>query len=163
MNYSERINKLIESDKIYEQLIDDPTVSVLFGLCQVNVLKDILKEQEKFLEDLKKGILHEIPDYNVDDIKNFLNRQRTSKIRRDAEILSNNNEKIIDILNKDYKDIMNVTIQDLASDIDDNKSAKVKLLLNIIFAIEKKDPNIFENCFRPFMKKTESIEESQVL
>ena len=163
MNYSERINKLIESDKIYEQLIDDPTVSVLFGLCQVNVLKDILKEQEKFLEDLKKGILHEIPDYNVDDIKNFLNRQRTSKIRRDAEILSKNNEKIIDILNKDYKDIMNVTIQDLASDIDDNKSAKVKLLLNIIFAIEKKDPNIFENCFRPFMKKTESIEESQVL
>ena len=162
MNFSERINKLIESDKFYEQLIDDPTISVLFGLCQVHVLKELLKEHEKFREDLKKGILHEIPDYNVDDIKNFLNRQRTSKLRRDAEELSKNNEKIIDILNKDYKDIMNMTIQDLASDVDDNKSAKVQLLLNIIFAIEKKDPNIFENCFRPFMKKTETIEESQV-
>ena len=88
MNFSERINKLIESDKFYEQLIDDPTVSVLFGLCQVHVLKELLKEHEKFREDLKKGILHEIPDYNVDDIKNFLNRQRTSKLRRDAEELS---------------------------------------------------------------------------
>ena len=163
MNISERINKLFECDQIYEQLKEDPTVYLLFGLCKYHVIKDLVKEAKQFLKDLRMGIIHEIPDYDLDAIEKFKNRLKSSKFKNDMKELAKNNEKIIVLLYKEYKDICDPRLNELPIEIAEDKLAKILLLKNIVSGIKEKDPDIFENCFRPFMKRSYSFEESLVL
>ena len=100
MKYSTRVNKGYESRLIYEQLEEDnPAVYLLFGLCNYIALKDTLKQGLQILEDLKKGVIHEIPNYNVKEVTKIENYIRTGKFKYDMMQLAKNKEKILDLGN----------------------------------------------------------------
>ena len=153
MKYSVRVNKYHESRQIYEVLEEDnPAVYLLFGLCNYIASNDTLKQGKEIFDDLKRGKLHEIPNYNVKEVTNVDNYNRTGKMKYDMTEMAKDNETIGNLLHKLFKDVWDKTTKDLNGVIDDNTLALIKLILNIDSAMQEADPEIFENNFTNLMK-----------
>ena len=119
MKFSTRVNKSYESRLIYDQLEEDnPAVYLLFALCNYIALRDTLRQGKQILEDLKKGIIHEIPNYNVKEVTKIENYIRTGKFKYDMMQLAKNKERIIDLLKAFFDDIMETTTEDLNSKVE---------------------------------------------
>ena len=157
MNFDDRVKKYIESDLFYEQLKEDGTVCFLYELCQDLVIEDLTKEALQYVEEIKQGKRHEKPSVNMDDFNKFRKRLETSKLKNDRKKMPLE-DNLIDLMFNDYVTLCEHEQNGVPCDFDDDYVAKIKLYPNIIDALNKKDPNIFENCFRPFMKKTEFID-----
>ena len=160
MIFNDRVKKYIESDLFYEQLKEDATVCFLYELCQSLVLEDLTKEALQYVEEIKQGKRYEKPSVNMDDFQKFRKRLETSKLMNDRKKMPLE-DNLIDLMFNDYVTLCDHEQNGAPCDFDDDYVAKIKLYHNIINALNKKDPNIFENCFRPFMKQSDSIEESQ--
>ena len=161
MKFSTRVNKSYESRLIYEQLEEDnPIIYLLFALCNYIALKETLKQGKQILEDLKRGIIHEIPNYNVKEVTKIENYIRTGKFRYDMMQLAKNKEKIIELLKAFFDDIMETTTEDLNSKVEALLLELIKIIKKIDAAFQVADPNIFENCFPQLMNQfdwTETI------
>ncbi len=154
MKYSVRVNKYYESRKIYEELEEDnPAVYLLFGLCNFIAGNDTLKQGRQILEDLKRGKLHEIPDYNVNDVTNVENYKRTGKMKYDMKELAKDNETIGELLHRSFKDIWDKTTEDLNGVINGNTLALIEQIQNIDTALQEADPTIFETSFHKLMNQ----------
>lgn len=154
MKFSTRVNKSYESRLIYDQLEEDnPAVYLLFGLCNYIALKDTLKQGLQILEDLKKGVIHEIPNYNVKEVTKIENYIRTGKFKYDMMQLAKNKEKILDLLKEFFDDIMETTTEDLNSKVEALLLKLIETIKKIDVAIQEADHNIFENSFAEFMNQ----------
>ena len=154
MKYSVRVNKYYESRKIYEELGEDnPAVYLLFGLCNFIAGNDTVKQGRQILEDLKRGKLHEIPDYNVKDVTNVENYKRTGKMKYDMKELAKDNETIGELLHRSFKDVWDKTTEDLNGVINGNTLALIEQIQNIDTAMQEADPTIFETSFHKFMNQ----------
>ena len=152
MNFNDRVEKYIVSDLFYEQLKEDGTVCFFYELCQSLVFDNLLNEALHYVEEKKQGKLIEKPTVSLDDVKKFQNRLETSKLKNDRKKLPLK-DNLIDLMFNDYVTLCDHEQNGAPCDFDDDYVAKIKLYPNIIDALNKKDPNIFENCFRPFMKE----------
>ena len=153
MIFNDRVKKCIESDLFYEQLKEDPTVCFFYELCQNLVLEDLTKEALQYVEEIKQGKRYEKPSVNMDDFNKFQKRLETSKLKNDRKKMPLE-DNLIDLMFNDYVTLCEQEQNGGHVDFDDDYVAKIKLYPNIIDALNKKDPNIFENCFRPFMKES---------
>lgn len=154
MKYSVRVNKYYESRKIYEELGEDnPAVYLLFGLCNYIAGNNTVKQGRQILEDLKRGKLHEIPDYNVNDVTNVENYKRTGKMKYDMKELAKDNETIGELLHRSFKDIWDKTTEDLNGVINGNTLALIEQIKNIDTALQEADPTIFETSFHKLMNQ----------
>ena len=154
MKFSTRVNKSYESRLIYEQLEEDnPIIYLLFALCNYIALKETLKQGKQILEDLKKGIIHEIPNYNVKEVTKIENYIRTGKFKYDMMQLAKNKEKIIELLKAFFDDIMETTTEDLNSKVEALLLKLIETIKKIDVAIQEADHNIFENSFAEFMNQ----------
>ena len=154
MKYSVRVNKYYESRKIYEELGEDnPAVYLLFGLCNFIAGNDTVKQGRQILEDLKRGKLHEIPDYNVNDVTNVENYKRTGKMKYDMKELAKDNETIGELLHRSFKDVWDKTTEDLNGVINGNTLALIEQIQNIDTALQEADPTIFETSFHKLMNQ----------
>ena len=151
MIFNDRVKKCIESDLFYEQLKEDPTVCFFYELCQNLVLEDLTKEALQYMEEMIQGKLIEMPSVNMDDFNKFQKRLETSKLKNDRKKMPLKDD-LFKLMYDDYVALCDHEQNGAPCDFDDDYVAKVKLYPNIIDALKKKDPNIFENCFRPFMK-----------
>ena len=152
MIFNDRVKKYIESDLFYEQLKEDATVCFLYELCQSLVFRDLAREAMQYAEEMKQGKLIEKPSVNMDEFNKFLKRIETSKLMKDRKKMPLE-DNLIDLMFNDYVTLCEQEQNGGHVDFDDDYVAKIKLYPNIIDALNKKDPNIFENCFRPFMKE----------
>ena len=153
MIFNDRVKKCIESDLFYEQLKEDPTVCFFYELCQNLVLEDLTKEALQYMEEMIQGKLIEMPSVNMDDFNKFQKRLETSKLKNDRKKMPLKDD-LFKLMYDDYVALCDHEQNGAPCDFDDAYVAKVKLYPNIIDALKKKDPNIFENCFRPFMKES---------
>ena len=153
MNFNDRVEKYIVSDLFYEQLKEDGTVCFLYELCQSLVFRDLAREAMQYAEEMKQGKLIEKPSVNMDEFNKFLKRIETSKLMKDRKKMPLE-DNLIDLMFNDYVTLCEQEQNGGHVDFDDDYVAKIKLYPNIIDALNKKDPNIFENCFRPFMKES---------
>ena len=154
MKYSVRVNKYYESRKIYEELGEDnPAVYLLFGLCNYIAGNNTVKQGRQILEDLKRGKLHEIPDYNVKDVTNVENYKRTGKMKYDMKELAKDNETIGELLHRSFKDVWDKTTEDLNGVINGNTLALIEQIKNIDTALQEADPTIFETSFHKLMNQ----------
>ena len=154
MKFSTRVNKSYESRLIFEQLEEDnPAVYLLFGLCNYIALKDTLIQGLQILEDLKRGVIHEIPNYNVKEVTKIENYIRTGKFKYDMMQLAKNKEKILDLLKEFFDDIMGITTEDLNSKVEALLLKLIETIKKIDAAIQEADHSIFENSFAEFMNQ----------
>ena len=162
MTFSTRVNKYYESRQIYESLKEDnPAVYLLFGLCNYTAGNDTLHQGHIIHEDLKKGILHEIPDYNVKEVTNHENYVRTGKMKYDMSELAKDDETIGELLHRLFKPVWDITTKDLYDVIDDNTLALEDLILNINTTMRHADASIFEENFLKLMKRYDWTETEQ--
>ena len=162
MKYSVRVNKYYESRKIHEELGEDnPAVYLLFGLCNYIAGNNTVKQGRQILEDLKRGKLHEIPDYNVNDVTNVENYKRTGKMKYDMKELAKDNETIGELLHRSFKDIWDKTTEDLNGVINGNTLALIEQIKNIDTALQEADPTIFETSFHKLMNQYDWTETKQ--
>ena len=152
MNFSDRVKKYYLSKEIYESLNDDfPGVYALFGLCNDLAVTGALQQGEEMYEDLKKGKLREIPDYNTKEVTDFKNYERTGKMKHDMKELAKGGDKVGEVLYKLFKAIWDLTMEDLYN-INVEKTKKlIELIIKIHNAIEEADPAIFEDNFLKLM------------
>lgn len=165
MNFSIRISKIFESRVIYELLKEDnPAVYLLFVLCNRLALDGAINHGKDFLEDLKNGILPEIPDYNVEQVTKHENYTRTGKMEYDMTIMAKDGEKIGDLLYRLFKDVWDLTTKDLYLDNDDRLLMLIDLIKMINSTIQDAPASLYENNFHNIMKRynwTEVEEEYQ--
>jgi hypothetical protein len=106
----------------------------------------------QYAEEMKQGKLIEKPSVKMDEFNKFLKRIETRKLMKDRKKMPLE-DNLIDLMFNDYVTLCEQEQNGGHVDFDDDYVAKIKLYPNIIDALNKKDPNIFENCFRPFMKE----------
>lgn len=154
MKYSTRVNKGYESRLIYEQLEEDnPAVYLLFALCNYIALNETLRQGKQILEDLKRGIIHEIPNYNVEEVSKIENYIRTGKFKYDMMQLAKNKEKILDLLKKFFEGLVDITTEDLNNEVEALLLEHTQTIKKIDTGFQEADPIIFENSFPEFMNE----------
>lgn len=154
MFFSIRILKIFESRLIYELLKEDnPAVYLLFVLCNRLALDGAINHGKEFLEDMKNGILPEIPDYDVDQVTKHENYVRTGKMEYDMTQMAKDNEKIGELLYKLFKDVWDLTTKDLYFDNDDKLLVLIDLIKSIDSAIQDAPASLYENNFPNIMKR----------
>jgi hypothetical protein len=152
MKFSDRVKKYYLSKEIYESLNDDfPGVYALFGLCNDLAVTGALQQGEEMYEDLKKGKLREIPDYNTKEVTDLKNYERTGKMRHDMRELAKGGDKIGEVLYKLFKPVWNLTMEDLYGINVEKTKRLIELIIKIHNAIEEADPAIFEDNFFKLM------------
>ncbi|MBR4730380.1 MAG: hypothetical protein IK075_09020 [Prevotella sp.] len=152
MKFSDRVKKYYLSKEIYESLDDDfPGVYALFGLCNDLAVSGAIQQGEEMYEDLKKGKLREIPDYNTKEVTKFENYERTGKMRHDMRELAKGGDKIGEVLYKLFKPIWDLTMEDLYYINVEKTKRLIELIIKIHAAIEEADPAIFEENFFKLM------------
>lgn len=165
MFFSIRILKIFESRLIYELLKEDnPAVYLLFVLCNRLALDGAINHGKEFLEDMKNGILPEIPDYDVDQVTKHENYVRTGKMEYDMTQMAKDNETIGELLYKLFKDVWDLTTKDLYFDNDDKLLVLIDLIKLIDSTIQDAPASLYENNFPNIMKRynwTEVEEEYQ--
>ena len=165
MFFSIRILKIFESRLIYELLKEDnPAVYLLFVLCNRLALDGAINHGKEFLEDMKNGILPEIPDYDVDQVTKHENYVRTGKMEYDMTQMAKDNETIGELLYKLFKDVWDLTTIDLYFDNDDKLLVMIDLIKMINSTIQDAPASLYENNFPNLMKRfdwTEVEEEYQ--
>lgn len=154
MNFSDRVKKYYLSKEIYESLNDDfPGVYALFCLCNDLAVSGAIQQGEEMYEDLKKGKLHEIPDYNTKEVTEFKNYERTGKMKHDSRELAKDGCKIGEVLYKLFKSIWDLTMEDLYNINVEKTKRLIELIIKIHDAIEEADPAIFEDNFFKLMNR----------
>ena len=152
MKFSDRVKKYYLSKEIYESLNDDfPGVYALFGLCNDLAVTGSIQQGEEMYEDLKKGKLREIPDYNTKEVTDFKNYERTGKMKHDMKELAKGGDKIGEVLYKLFKPIWDLTMEDLYNLNVEKTKRLIELIIKINTAIEESDPAIFEDNFFKLM------------
>ena len=152
MKFSDRVKKYYLSKEIYESLNDDfPGVYALFGLCNDLAVTGAIQQGEEMYEDLKKGKLREIPDYNTKEVTEFKNYERTGKMRHDMRDLAKGGDKIGEVLYKLFKPVWDLTMEDLYNINVEKTKSLIELIIKIHNAIEEADPAIFEDNFFKLM------------
>ena len=152
MKFSDRVKKYYLSKEIYESLNDDfPGVYALFCLCNDLAVSGAIQQGEEMYEDLKKGKLREIPDYNTKEVTKFENYERTGKMRHDMRELAKGGDKIGEVLYKLFKPIWDLTMEDLHHINVEKTKRLIELIIKIHAAIEEADPAIFEENFFKLM------------
>ena len=152
MKFSDRVKKYYESRQIYECLNDDfPGVYALFGVCNDLAVTGAIQQGEEMYEDLKKGKLREIPDYNTKEATDFKNYERTGKMKHDMKELAKDGDKIGEVLYKLFKPIWDLTMEDLYNINVEKTKRLIELIKNIATAIDEADPAIFEDNFFKLM------------
>lgn len=154
MFFSIRILKIFESRLIYELLKEDnPAVYLLFVLCNRLALDGAINHGKEFLEDMKNGILPEIPDYDVDQVTKHENYVRTGKMEYDMTQMAKDNETIGELLYKLFKDVWDLTTKDLYFDNDDKLLVLIDLIKLIDSTIQDAPASLYENNFPNIMKR----------
>ena len=154
MNFSDRVKKYYLSKEIYESLNDDfPGVYILFGLCNDLAVSGAIQQGEEIYEDLKKGKIREIPDYNTKEVTDFKNYERTGKMKHDMRELAKGGDMIGDVLHKLFEPIWNLTTEDLYNINVEKTKRLIELINKIHTAIEEADPTIFEENFFKLMNR----------
>ena len=154
MKFSVRVNKYYESRKIYEELEEDnPAVYLLFGLCNYIAGNDTVNQGRQMLEDLKKGIIHELPNYKVDEVTKIENYTRTGKLEYDLTKMAKDGMEIGELLSVLFKDVWHKTTKDLIGDINDNTKALIDIVSEINTAMPEVTPEVFEDNFPKLMEQ----------
>ena len=99
-------------------------------------------------------MLHEIPDYNVEEVTKVENYTRTGKMKYDMTELAKDNETIGDLLYKSFKDVWHKTTKELNTVIDENTLALTDINSRIDTAMQEADPEVFKNNFVLFMTRS---------
>ena len=101
MNLSSKLLKYLEGMKIIELLHDDErAIFPLFALCFDITGTTALSQAEEFDRDLLNGILHEIPDFDVNEMSNPSNYTGTGKLQ--YELYRYGDKRIIDVLIEEF-------------------------------------------------------------
>jgi len=154
MKFSVRVNKYYESRKIYEELEEDnPAVYLLFGLCNYIAGNDTVNQGRQIIEDLKKGIIHELPNYKVDEVTRIENYTRTGKLEYDLKKMAKDGMEIGELLSVLFKDVWHKTTKDLIGDIKDNTKALIDIVSEIDTAMHEATPEVFEDNFPKLMEQ----------
>ena len=162
MLFSTRISKIFESRVIYELLKEDnPAVYLLFVLCNRLALDGAINHGKEFLENLKNGILSEIPDYNVEQVTKHENYTRTGKMEYDMTVMAKDGETIGEQLYKLFKDVWDITTKDLYFDNDGKLLVMIDQIKSIDSAIQDAPASLYENNLPNIMKRIDWTEEEK--
>ena len=154
MLFSIRISEIFESRMIYELLKkDNPAVYLLFVLCNRLALDGAINHGKEFLEDLKNGILPEIPDYDVNLVTKHENYIRTGKMEYDMTFMAKDNETIGKLLYILFKDVWDLTTKDLYYDNDGKLLVMINLIKEINTMIQDAPASLYENNLPNIMKR----------
>lgn len=165
MNLSSKLLKYLEGMKIIELLHDDErAIFPLFALCFDITGTTALSQAEEFDRDLLNGILHEIPDFDVNEMSNPSNYTGTGKLQ--YELYRYGDKRIIDVLIEEFgEEKLYGTFKDL---YDKSILATIKKIASkardIGDHLQDAPASLYENNFSNLMKRfdwTEVEEEYQ--
>lgn len=165
MNLSSKLLKYLEGMKIIELLHDDErAIFPLFALCFDITGTTALSQAEEFDRDLLNGILHEIPDFDVNEMSNPSNYTGTGKLQ--YELYRYGDKRIIDVLIEEFgEEKLYGTFKDL---YDKSILATIKKIASkardIGDHLQDAPASLYENNFPNLMKRfdwTEVEEEYQ--
>lgn len=154
MTFSDRVKKYYGSRQMYETLHEDnPAVYLMFALCNSRVIADTIEQGRIIHEDLKKGILHEFPDYDTEEVTKHEHYVRTGKLEHDMTELAKGGETIGDLLYRLFKPVWNLTTKDLYDLIDEKTLELIEIIKSIDTAMHEADSAIFEDNFIKLMNR----------
>lgn len=165
MNLSSKLLKYLDGMKIIELLHDDErAIFPLFALCFDITGTTALSQAEEFDRDLLNGILHEIPDFDVNEMSNPSNYTGTGKLQ--YELYRYGDKRIIDVLIEEFgEEKLYGTFKDL---YDKSILATIKKIASkardIGDHLQDAPASLYENNFPNLMKRfdwTEVEEEYQ--